>query len=278
MSYAQREGASAAPGFARERGAVALVTGAASGIGLAVATALCKQGRPVALCDRDAALLAVAASGLRDRYAADLCTHVVDVRDAAQVDCVVQHVEQQFGALDAVALVAGVLHSGEATTVTTEAWEESLAINATGVFHAARATVKYMARRGRGALVTVASNAARTPRLDMAAYSASKAAAVMFTKCLGLEVAARGVRCNVVCPGSTDTPMLRAMLGGGTAGLPDGALTRLVAGNLERYKLGIPLGRVASPEDIADVVLYLLSEQSRHITMQEVCVDGGATL
>jgi len=189
----------------------------------------------------------------------------------------VLHDEQDFGPIDAVALVAGVLHAADATTVTTEAWEDSLAINATGVFHAARATVARMARRGRGALVTVASNAARTPRLDMAAYCASKAAASMFTRCLGLEVAARGVRCNVVCPGSTDTPMLRAMLGGPVAS-HDAALTRLIAGHPERYKLGIPLGRVASAEDIADVVLFLLSDQARHITMQEVRVDGGATL
>jgi len=266
-----------ARGAEGERRSVALVTGAASGIGLAVATELCKLGRSVALCDRDAMRLDRVAGALREEHAADVCTHVLDVRDRDQVEYVVQQIEESFGPIDAVALVAGVLFLGEATTVTTDAWSESLAVNATGVFHTARATVRHMAARGRGALVTVASNAARTARLDMAAYCASKAAAVMFTKCLGLEVAAHGVRCNVVCPGSTDTPMLRAMLGSSTAA-PDAALARVVAGNLERHKLGIPLGRVASPQDIADVVLFLLSDQARHMTMQEVCVDGGATL
>lgn len=251
---------------------VALVTGAASGIGLAVAHALCRAGRRVALCDRDVAGLTVAAESLRGEHGADVCSHELDVRDQASVTRVVDNIERSFGPLDAVALAAGVLHLGDATHVSAEAWRESLDINAGGVFHVARATVHRMAARGRGALVTVASNAARTPRLDMAAYCASKAAAVMFTKCLGLEVASRGVRCNVVSPGSTDTPMLRGM------GLTSGDFSAVIAGDLARHRLGIPLARVASASDIADVVLFLLSEQARHVTMQELVVDGGATL
>src|SRR5690606_32681922 len=120
--------------------------------------------------------------------------------------------------------------------------------------------------------VVVASNAARTPRLDMAAYAASKAAAVMFTKCLGLEVAQHGIRCNVVSPGSTDTPMQRALWSDQRG--PE----QVVAGDLARYRLGIPLGRIATPHDIASAVVFLLSSEARQITMQELCVDGGATL
>lgn len=251
---------------------VALVTGAASGIGLAVAALLCRQGRPVALCDRDAIRLEGAASWLRHELKGQVRTHLLDVRDGAQVERVVEQVEAELGAIDAVALAAGVLHLGTGSEVSTEAWQESLAINAGGVFHVARATVRRMAARGGGSLVTVASNAGSTPRLDMAAYCASKAAAIMFTRCLGLEVAHTGVRCNVVCPGSTDTPMLRNMVGGQPADL-----ARVVAGSLERHRLGIPLGRVAAPDDIANVILFLLSDQARHVTMQELCVDGGAT-
>lgn len=251
---------------------VALVTGAASGVGFAVAATLCREGKSVALCDRDEARLAAAASILRSEYGSELIAVTLDVKDRARVDEAVALVEHSLGPIDAAALVAGVLHLGSASEVTSEAWEESLRVNATGVFHMARAVVKRMVSRRTGALVTVASNAGQTPRLDMAAYAASKAAAIMFTKCLGLEVAHASVRCNVVCPGSTDTPMLRAMLG------EPCDFAAVIAGNLQRYRLGIPLQRVASAQDIADVVSFLLSERARHITMQELCVDGGATL
>lgn len=254
-----------------ERDGVALITGAASGIGLALAATLCRENRPVVLCDRDETRLHAAASLLRTEYDGDVCTVLLDVCDDARVQHAITHVEDTFGAIDAAALVAGVLHMGTATQISSDAWQDSLRVNTTGVFNVARAVVKPMVQRKRGALVTVASNAGQTARLDMAAYAASKAAAIMYTKCLGLEVAAHGVRCNVVCPGSTDTPMLRAMVG-------DGGFASVIAGNLERYRLGIPLGRVASAQDIADVVAFLLSERARHITMQEICVDGGATL
>lgn len=106
----------------------------------------------------------------------------------------------------------------------------------------------------------------------MAAYAASKAAAAMFTKCLGLELARSGVRCNVVAPGSTDTPMQRALWNG-----PD-AEQRVIDGDPSTYRTGIPLGRIADPADIAETVAFLASDRARHITMQELYVDGGATL
>ncbi|MGH3239893.1 MAG: SDR family oxidoreductase, partial [Spirillospora sp.] len=105
------------------------------------------------------------------------------------------------------------------------------------------------------------------PRGGMAAYAASKAAAAHLTRCLGLEMAPHGVRCNIVSPGSTDTPMLRA-LGAGD----------VIAGDAAAFRTGIPLGRIAAPADIAEAVLFLLSERARHITMHELYVDGGAAL
>jgi 2,3-dihydro-2,3-dihydroxybenzoate dehydrogenase len=129
-----------------------------------------------------------------------------------------------------------------------------------------------MVPRRSGAVVTVTSNAAGTARADMAAYAASKAAAAMFTKCLGLEVAGFGIRCNVVAPGSTDTPMLTSMWRD-----PSGR-TRTVRGDPGTFRVGIPLGRVASPDDVAEAVAFLLSDRARHITMHDLTVDGGATL
>ncbi|HEX6240175.1 MAG TPA: 2,3-dihydro-2,3-dihydroxybenzoate dehydrogenase [Polyangiales bacterium] len=258
---------------AKARKGVALVTGAASGIGRALTIALCRQGREVALCDLAPTPLANLAAWLRNELGANVCAHVLDVRDARHAEQVVNSIEDEFGAIDAVALVAGVLHLGDACGVSEEAWHESLSTNAGGVFNVARAVMPRMVQRKHGALVTVASNAGGTPRLDMAAYCASKAAAIMYTKCLGLAVAQHGVRCNVVCPGSTDTPMLRAMLGN-----EPHALAKAIQGDLERHRLGIPLGRVASPEDIAQAVMFLLSDAARHVTLQELYVDGGATL
>jgi 2,3-dihydro-2,3-dihydroxybenzoate dehydrogenase len=251
---------------------VALVTGAASGIGFAVAQALCASGARVALCDRDEARLHAAADRLRGQWpGAELQTQVLDVRERAQVKRCADAVESGFGPIAQLALVAGTLHLGRATELSDQAWDDSFATNTTGAFQLARAIVPRMAARGRGALVAVASNAAHTPRMDMAAYAASKAALVMFVKCLGLEVARFGVRCNCVSPGSTDTPMQRALW---TASGP----APVIAGDLERFRLGIPLGRIAEPSDIAAAVLFLLSDQARQITMQDLCVDGGATL
>jgi 2,3-dihydro-2,3-dihydroxybenzoate dehydrogenase len=129
-----------------------------------------------------------------------------------------------------------------------------------------------MRERRRGVIVTIASNAARVPRMDMAAYGASKAAAASYTKTLGLEMAQYGIRCNVISPGSTDTGMLHSLWEG------PASRAATISGSLESYKLGIPLARIAEPEDIADAVLFLASDEARHITMQDLCVDGGAIL
>jgi 2,3-dihydro-2,3-dihydroxybenzoate dehydrogenase len=108
--------------------------------------------------------------------------------------------------------------------------------------------------------------------VGMAAYAASKAAAVAYTRCLGLEVAAAGVRCNVVSPGSTDTPMLRGLWH------CEADRSATVDGDLGRHRLGIPLRRVADPTDIAAAVVFLLSDAARQITLHELTVDGGAGL
>ena len=106
----------------------------------------------------------------------------------------------------------------------------------------------------------------------MAAYGASKAAATAYLRSLGLELAPHGIRCNVVSPGSTDTPMLRGMWSG------DDESPAVIAGDAASFRLGIPLGRIARPEDIAQTVLFLCSDAARHVTLHDLRVDGGATL
>jgi 2,3-dihydro-2,3-dihydroxybenzoate dehydrogenase len=146
------------------------------------------------------------------------------------------------------------------------------AVNTHGVFHLSRAVASHMQGRRSGSIVTVGSNAASVPRTQMAAYAASKAAAHQFTLCLGLELAPLDIRCNLVAPGSTDTPMQRQLW------TDAHAAERIVRGSLESFRTGIPLGRIAAPTDVAEAVLFLLSHAARHVTLHTLTVDGGATL
>ncbi len=168
--------------------------------------------------------------------------------------------------------VEAVLKVNPVTSLTDTDWEKSFAVNTTGIFNVSRSVARVMVPRRNGAIVTVGSNAASVPRQQMAAYAASKAAATHFTRCLGLELAEFGIRCNIISPGSTDTPMQRSLW------TDESAREAILQGSLKSFRTGIPLGRMASPEDIADGVLFLLSEQARHITMHDLRVDGGATL
>ncbi|KUP97719.1 2,3-dihydro-2,3-dihydroxybenzoate dehydrogenase [Thermobifida cellulosilytica] len=252
-------------------GSVAVVTGAGSGIGHAVATALARRGAVVAAVDIDPDRAARTAADL-ERSGQHGRGYTRDVTDSSGVDRLVAEVEHDLGPVDVVVNAAGVLRTGPAVDCTDEDWQALFAVNATGVFAVSRAAARRMVPRRRGCIVTVASNAAGVPRVDMAAYAASKAAAVAFTKSLGLELAPHGIRCNVVSPGSTDTPMLRGMN-------PDGYdEAAVIAGDPARYRVGIPLGRVARPEDVAEAVCFLVSPAARHITMHDLYVDGGATL
>ena len=184
---------------------------------------------------------------------------------------VVTRVEQQLGPITTLVNVAGVLRPGKVADTTDEDWTATFAVNTTAVFRLCRAVARGMSDRGGGNIVLVGSNAAGVPRRGMAAYAASKAASTMFVRCLGLELAEHGVRCNIVSPGSTDTDMQRALW-------DENGPRRVLEGAPEEFRVGIPLGRIAEPEDIAEAVLFLVSERARHITMHDLYVDGGASL
>jgi 2,3-dihydro-2,3-dihydroxybenzoate dehydrogenase len=248
---------------------LSVVTGAASGIGAAVAAALVAAGGRVAAFDLDEAKLGGRAQALGTAFT----PYVIDVTDEPAVETTIARVERDHGPIRGLVQAAGVLPAGElcSPSLTRDAFRRALAVNVEAVWLVARAAGRYMIRRREGAIVTVASNAGSTPRSGMGFYCASKAASVMLTRCLGLELARHGVRSNIVAPGSTDTPMLESLLNGAPS-------AGLVAGDPAGFRLGIPLGRIATPADVAEAVLFLLSERARHITMQELRVDGGATL
>ncbi|WP_371596462.1 2,3-dihydro-2,3-dihydroxybenzoate dehydrogenase [Streptomyces sp. NBC_00564] len=253
-------------------GRLALVTGAGRGIGEAVVASLVEQGARVHATD----LALENVTALADKYGAQVTARPLDVTDAAAVEALVAEAEHTLGPLDIAVNVAGILRSSDVVDLTDADWAATFAVNTNGVFHVSRSVARRMAVRGRGSIVTVASNAAGIPRAGLAAYAASKAAAVMFTKCLGLEVASRGVRCNTVSPGSTLTDMQRALWTASTEQAE--ATRRVIEGDLATHRTGIPLGRIADPADIADAVAFLVSDRARHITMHDLYVDGGATL
>ncbi|MEV7009486.1 2,3-dihydro-2,3-dihydroxybenzoate dehydrogenase [Streptosporangium sp. NPDC051022] len=261
---------------------VALVTGAAQGIGAAVCEALAGAGARVAAADMrigrpggPAGTVPYSVPYAVPYLVPYAVPYSMDVRDPRAVEETVERVERDLGPIDILVNVAGVLLPGRAEETEDERWRQTFAVNTDGVFHTSRAVARRMAPRRRGVIITVGSNAAAVPRIGMAAYAASKAAAAMFTKCLGLELATYGIRCNVVSPGSTDTSMLRALWEGRE---PDEAHSATLHGDPAAFRVGIPLGRVAEPGDIADAVLFLASERARHITMHDLFVDGGATL
>ena len=237
------------------------VTGAGQGIGLQVALRFLAAGAEVIGVDR-----------AFNEAAYPFQTVVLDVTDAGAVEQVCQDILSQHPRIDVLVNGAGVLRLGNSDQLSVADWQACFDVNVSGPFYLFRQLVPVFKAQGQGAVVSIASNAAHVPRMQMAAYCASKAAMVALNNCIGLELSGHGVRCNLVSPGSTDTPMLRAMLGG-----PDG-YQRTVAGLPEQYKLGIPLRKIATVDEIANVVLFLASDLASHVTLQDVVVDGGATL
>ncbi|HFZ8993772.1 TPA: 2,3-dihydro-2,3-dihydroxybenzoate dehydrogenase EntA [Citrobacter freundii] len=237
------------------------VTGAGKGIGYTTALAFVEAGACVTGFDREFA---------QQHY--PFVTEVMDVADAGQMAQVCQRVLAQTQRLDVLVNAAGILRMGETDTLSTEDWQQTFAVNVGGAFHLFGQTMAQFRRQQGGAIVTVASDAAHMPRIGMSAYGASKAALKSLALTVGLELAGSGVRCNVVSPGSTDTDMQRALW------TSDDARQQRIRGFSEQFKPGIPLGKIAQPQEIANTILFLASDLASHITLQDIVVDGGSTL
>ncbi|EFQ5885324.1 2,3-dihydro-2,3-dihydroxybenzoate dehydrogenase [Salmonella enterica] len=237
------------------------VTGAGKGIGYATALAFVDAGARVIGFDREFT---------QENY--PFATEVMDVADAGQVAQVCQRVLQKTPRLDVLVNAAGILRMGATDALSVDDWQQTFAVNVGGAFNLFSQTMAQFRRQQGGAIVTVASDAAHTLRIGMSAYGASKAALKSLALTVGLELAGCGVRCNVVSPGSTDTDMQR------TLWVSEDAEQQRIRGFGEQFKLGIPLGKIARPQEIANTILFLASDLASHITLQDIVVDGGSTL
>ncbi len=236
-------------------GRMALVTGAAGGIGSAIVAALQKRGVTVAGADM--------VESLADH------AFVGDLTDPAFCDELPQRAADLLGGLDILVNNAGIITRGKITEASDEDFARSMAINVEAPFRLCRAAIPIMDDAGRGAIVNIASCWGVHPGPNHPIYVMSKAALASLTQCLGIDHAHQNIRVNAVCPNEVNTPMIRT--GFVARGFdPDRALDEINA--------SVPLGRIAEPEDIADVVAFLASDEARYICGSLIEVNGGKSV
>jgi meso-butanediol dehydrogenase/(S,S)-butanediol dehydrogenase/diacetyl reductase len=245
-------------------GKIALITGAASGIGWATTELFATEGAVVILADRDAAKLAQRADTLSKRDARHRVV-MLDVTSEVEWMRIMQEIEREFGRLDVLVNNAGIGYFRSIVETTFEEWRNILSVNLDSVFLGTKHGLPLLARSGQGSIINVSSIRGLVAGPNVAAYSASKAGVRLFTKSTAIECAAagNGVRANSVHPGVIETPM-------SAQALEDPAK---LAKSVER----IPVGRLGRAAEIAAAVVFLASDESSYMTGSEVTIDGGYT-
>jgi 2-hydroxycyclohexanecarboxyl-CoA dehydrogenase len=242
-------------------GKVAIITGAGQGIGKVVAEILSRRGAAVAIIDLERSRAdEVAAAIRRDGGKAMPC--VLDLADKGQVDQMVRDVLSEFGRVDVLVNNAGWTRNQPFVEDTPDYWDRVIDVNYKAQIYTCRAVLDPMMKQGGGAIVNVASDAARVGSPRQIVYAGAKAAVIGFSKGLVTEVSKFGIRVNVVSPSTTDTPLTREAL------TPE---------QIERRQKAIPLGRIGRPEDQANAIVFFASDESSYITGQVLSVNGGSS-
>ena len=243
---------------------VVVVTGGALGIGEAASEIFAERGAAVSILDRD------------ENAGVDTCERIVaaggraiftnvNVANYDEVEAAIIRTVEEFGGIDALAVSAGIQRYGTAIDTTTADWQEVLDVNLKGAWNAARAVIPHMQRRGKGSIVNVSSVQALASQQNVLAYTVSKHGLVGLTRSIAMDFAKENIRANVVCPGTVDTPMLKW-----AASLdPDPESV------YEACKRMHPLGRIAEPREIGQVIAFLAHQSSSFVTGAVWTVDGG---
>jgi len=243
-------------------GKVAIVTGASRGIGKAVALKLAKQGWDIAFCfqhqEEAAANTAAMIESLDVRVKAIRC----DVSDFTQVKSWLERVESDFGEIDTVVNSAGITRDGPLLMMSEEDWKSVLDINLTGVFNVCRAVAFSMLKRKAGCIINMSSVSGVYGNATQTNYAATKAGIIGFSKSLAKEVGAYGIRVNTVAPGFIETDMS----------------AKVSPAIREKFITSVPLRRLGSAEDVANLVAFLASEEASYISGQVLGVDGGLVI
>jgi NAD(P)-dependent dehydrogenase (short-subunit alcohol dehydrogenase family) len=241
---------------------VAVVTGAASGIGLGVARQLASDGHHLALLDRDGAAVEAEAARLQTEKTRALAVEV-DVSDRNGVDAAFARVRAELGPVEILVTSAGIESFDPVLDITPEKWDRILAVNLTGTFSCIQCSVPDMLSAGWGRIVTISSSSAQSGAPNMAHYASSKGGVIALTKALAVELARQGITVNTIPPSLVDTPMARKAEADGDFPGVD------VVGPM------VPLGRAGTPADIAAACSFLCSDSGSYITGQIIGVNGG---
>ncbi len=246
---------------------VAIITGAAAGIGEASARLFAQEGARLVLVDLDGERLAELVRDL-ERDSVVVLDIAGDVSDSAVCREVIARTVSQFGRIDVLFNNAGIVLSGSLIECTEEEWQRTIDINLKSMYLMSRTAVPAMQRQGSGCIINMSSIAGTNGVANRGAYSVSKAGVIGLTKSLAIDLINDGIRVNCICPATVDTPSLRQRIAASPD--PEAALRAFIARQ--------PMGRMAKPEEIASLALYLASEDSRFMTGQAIVMDGGMKL
>jgi 2-hydroxycyclohexanecarboxyl-CoA dehydrogenase len=242
-------------------GKVAIVTGAGQGIGKVVAEILSRRGAAVAIVDLDRGRAEDAAAGIRKTGGRAIAC-VIDLADKGQVDGMVRDVVTEFGRVDILVNNAGWTRNQPFVEDTPDYWDRVIDVNYKAQIYTCRAVLEPMIKQGGGAIVNVASDAARVGSPRQIVYAGAKAAVIGFSKALVTEISKHNIRVNVVSPSTTDTPLTREAL------TPE---------QIERRQKAIPLGRIGRAEDQANAIVFFASDEAGYVTGQVLSVNGGSS-